>query len=79
MVDAADYTVWADSVGQAGAGLAADGDGNGVIEQADYDLWKTHFTSTTASGSEVDRVPEPTALLLAFLALVSVPLRVFRG
>ncbi|MCH2117922.1 MAG: hypothetical protein MK161_09525 [Pirellulales bacterium] len=79
VVDAADYTVWADSVGQAGAGLAADGDGNGVIEQADYDLWKTHFTSTTASGSEVDRVPEPTTLLLALLVLLSAPLRVLRG
>jgi hypothetical protein len=69
VVDAADYTVWADSMGQTGAGLAADGDGNGVIEQADYDFWKTHFGNTTASGSEADQVPEPTTFLLALLAL----------
>ena len=79
VVDAADYTVWADSMGQASAGLAADGDGNGVIEQADYDLWKTHFGNTTASGSEADHVPEPTTLLLALLAMTAVPLRVPRG
>jgi hypothetical protein len=32
VVDTANYTVWRDSLGQTGAGLAADGNGNGVIE-----------------------------------------------
>jgi len=75
VVDAADYTVWADSMGQTGADLAADGGGNGVIEQADYDLWKTHFGESIASGSEADPVPEPGTLLLALLALAFVPLQ----
>jgi beta-glucanase (GH16 family) len=36
-VDAADYTVWRDSVGQSGIGLAADGSGNGTVDSGDYD------------------------------------------
>ena len=55
------------------------GDGNGVVEQADYDLWKTHFGESIASGSEADHVPEPTTLLLALFALVAAPLRVRCG
>lgn len=42
--DAADYTVWRDSLGEVGPNLAADGDGNGVIEDpADWQVWKSHF------------------------------------
>lgn len=53
--DAADYTVWrdtlGDSVGTAGDGIldGADGDDNGIVDQADYDLWVEGFgRSTTA-------------------------------
>ncbi len=66
VVDAADYTVWQDNLGD-------------TTVQADYDLWKTHFGKTTASGSGADHIPEPTTLLLALLALAAVPLRVPRG
>ncbi len=37
-VDAADYVVWRNTLGQIGAGLAADGNNNGTIDAADYDL-----------------------------------------
>ncbi len=63
-VDAADYTVWRDSLGQSGDDLAADGDGDGTVDAADYDLWKTHYGETSASG-DLATVPEPTALTLA--------------
>jgi T5SS/PEP-CTERM-associated repeat protein len=43
-VDAADYTVWRDSVGATVAGyFGADGNGNGQIDEADCDVWKAHF------------------------------------
>ena len=38
MVDAGDYVEWRNAFGQAGAGLAADGNGDGLVNQADYDL-----------------------------------------
>ena len=48
IVDAADYTVWRDSVGQTGANLAADGTGpsgtpDGVVDDLDYQFWVDHF------------------------------------
>jgi hypothetical protein len=46
-VNAADYTVWRDTLGQSAAsGLLADGSGNGIVDQADYDVWKMHFGDT---------------------------------
>lgn len=55
-VDAADYTIWRDTLGSM-TDLRADGDGNGVINQNDYVIWKNAFGLRTgtvfgdASGS----------------------------
>ena len=38
IVDAADYVVWRDTLGQSGTGLAADGNGNHQIDSGDYDV-----------------------------------------
>jgi hypothetical protein len=44
VVNAADYTVWRDHLGQTVAPFSgADGDGSGVIDQGDYTFWKNHF------------------------------------
>ena len=43
VVDAADYTVWRNSLGQTGGRLAADADGDGVVGMSDYALWKSHY------------------------------------
>lgn len=64
-VDAADYTVWRDSEGTTGTGLAADGNGDGFVNHIDYDLWKTHFGETSAVS-----VPEPTSTMIVGLMLV---------
>jgi hypothetical protein len=44
VVNAADYTVWRDHLGQTVTPFSgADGDGSGVIDQGDYTFWKNHF------------------------------------
>ena len=52
IVDAADYTVYRDSLGQTGSGLAADGNGDHAITPADYDLWKSQFGRTVAVSGD---------------------------
>jgi hypothetical protein len=45
-VDAADYTVWRDTLGlTVPIYTGADGNGDGVIDQADYLLWRSNFGS----------------------------------
>jgi hypothetical protein len=68
VVDAADYTVWRDTLGQTGTGLAADGNGNNQIDAGDYTVWQTHFGQSAGIGSSANvkaAVPEPaTAVML---------------
>ena len=72
-VDAGDYSMWRDSVGQTGANLPADGNGDRVVDEADYEHWKTYFgasTSGSAGGAAV-AAPEPTtASFVALLAML---------
>ncbi|MEQ8849237.1 hypothetical protein [Botrimarina sp.] len=75
-VDAADYTVWRDTLGST-ADLAADGDGSGRIDQNDYVVWQQNFGATSARPRSVaiPSVPEPastTAPGLAAIFLVAV-------
>jgi hypothetical protein len=53
IVDAADYTVWRDSLGAnvATPYTGADGNGNGVVDQADYGIWSANFGMTTPPGA----------------------------
>ena len=54
IVDAADYTVWRDSLDQIGYRLPADGNGDGKVDIDDYSVWKKHFGETwSATGSGV--------------------------
>jgi endoglucanase len=65
IVNAADYTVWRNSLGQTGAGLDADSNFDGVVDEGDYDAWKTHFgDSSGADGTASAAVPEPSAMIL---------------
>jgi len=61
-VDAADYTVWRDTLGSTTV-LTADGDGNGVVDQADYLIWQWTFGKAPAAATTT-AVPEPAAWLL---------------
>lgn len=72
IVDAADYTVWRDTLDST-TNLAADGDGNGIVDQNDYDVWQTNFGNQAGpgggpSGSSTASVPEPPSLLLLLMA-----------
>jgi hypothetical protein len=73
IVDAADYTVWRDSLGQSGSNLAADGNHNGVVDAGDLDIWKTNFGQTAGgapagSGASTNSsVPEPSAQILSLI------------
>jgi hypothetical protein len=73
VVDAADYALWRDTLGQSvTAGSGADGDNNGNIEPADYNIWRANFGSPSpAAGTGVAVVPEPPAASIA-LATVAI-------
>jgi len=70
-IDASDYTVWRDTLGQSLAvGTGADGNADGFIGRADYEIWKINFGET--AGSQVSMtasVPEPGSLLLLGIGL----------
>jgi hypothetical protein len=69
IVDAADYTVWHDSLGDVGQDLPADGDRNGVVDRADYNVWKGSL-GATLTGTPA-RVPEPMSILIAVAGIVA--------
>ncbi len=78
VVDAADYTIWRDTLGDPVAnGTGADGDNNGLIEQADFDFWKARFGNIAGNGAGAGAeaataaVPEPANFSLLVLTALS--------
>jgi hypothetical protein len=69
VVDAADYTVWRDTLGS-NENLSADGNANLMIDAGDYDVWVGHFGSVLggAAVAAIDTAPEPSAIWLLALA-----------
>ncbi len=65
VVDAADYTVWRDTLGQvvAAPGAGADGNQNGFVDPGDYTFWKEHYGETVSATGAI-AVPEPAAVVL---------------
>jgi Glucose / Sorbosone dehydrogenase/Dockerin type I domain len=84
IVNAADYTVWRDTLGQSVVpGTRADGNGNGKIDQSDYDLWTMNFGHVAGAGAEdAIPVPEPSSLVLvsslACVGLIRLIAKLFR-
>jgi hypothetical protein len=69
-VDATDYALWRDTLGDMGIGLAADGNRDGTIDAADYGVWRAHFGQTAGgqTGSALNAaVPEPDVRLMLML------------
>lgn len=71
IVDAADFTIWRDNLGN---GAALPNDDTPGVGQDDYDRWKANFSQTSGSGGTSTSVPEPTAARLliptSFLAML---------
>jgi len=77
IVDAADYTVWRDLLGNdVVAGTSADGDFDGQVTADDYDIWLAHFGETVAgagaSAANAGSVPEPAAMILAIGGILAI-------
>jgi hypothetical protein len=74
VVDAADYVLWRDTLGQSvtPAGTGADGNQNGTIDAGDYGYWRARFGNATGGLGSGIAVPEPVcavhALAIAVLA-----------
>jgi hypothetical protein len=76
IVDAPDYVLWRKSLTQSGNALAADGDGDHAITQADFDIWRTNYGKIpggSGSGSVAGTtVPEPASLLMLTIGSLTV-------
>lgn len=64
VVNAADYTVWRDTLGGTGFGLLADGDGNLRVDGSDIEVWANHYGLTIPVTERILAVPEPARALL---------------
>lgn len=69
VVDAADYDMWRQSFGST-TDLRADGNADGVVNISDYTIWRDRLGPSVAN-SVAASVPEPSAGLLAALALAA--------
>jgi hypothetical protein len=85
-VNAADYTVWRNALGESVTpGESADGNKNGIVDFDDYIYWKDRIGIVVPSGSAASSqsIPEPTTvgtLLMGLAGLfVSRPHRRKRG
>jgi hypothetical protein len=78
IVDAADYTIWRDHLGQTVSPVGADADGNanGTVDNGDYTFWKMKFGTVVpgagaGSGAAV-AVPEPSTSVLLMMFLLTI-------
>ncbi len=69
LIDAADYTVWRDNLGEEVPWFTrGDFDGSGLVDNADYALWAAAYGSTLSAPATAMAVPEPTTQILAAFA-----------
>lgn len=81
-VDELDYIAWKTTFGSsvAIAGDAADGNGNGIIDAADYTFWRDRASLGAGSLSPGENVPEPSSFVfLALICLFRSPISVSRN
>jgi hypothetical protein len=70
-VDAADYVLWRNNVGQPNGTLPNDTTGADPIGSAQYQLWTANFGKPPGSGAALDATttPEPASIVLLLMAL----------
>jgi hypothetical protein len=74
-VDAADYALWRDTLGETGVDLLADGNRDGTIDAADFDVWRAHFGQNVGGVAPIPNgqsiqaaaVPEPASLIMPLI------------
>jgi hypothetical protein len=72
IVDAADYTVWRDHLGQSFALQNRDPANTGVVSAADYASWKANFGAHAGSGAgSLSSVPEPSSIVLLIIGALA--------
>jgi hypothetical protein len=74
VVEAADYTVWRNTLDQSGFALPGDGDASGAVDRPDHFVWRENYgkeSPTLGSGASgtVASLPEPSAIILAVSAV----------
>jgi autotransporter-associated beta strand protein len=74
IVDAADYTVWRDSIGST-TNFSADANGDQLVNLLDYNLWKAHFgehyNAGLGNGSlDTVGVPEPSTFIFVAITVL---------
>lgn len=75
IVNAADYTVWRDHLGQTFSLPNRDGTNSGAINTADYTFWVNHFGQHSGAGAGAfagTAAPEPSSLLMGALGGLAV-------
>lgn len=73
VVDAADYTVWRNNLGQSDSVLNGNGDNTGpsmgVVDGADYEIWKSNFGAQSGVPLQSPAaIPEPSSALVLVVA-----------
>ena len=75
VIDAADYTVWRDTMSSESSELLNDPT-PGVVDGSDYEYWRDHFGETfegNAAGSSSE-VPEPSSQIMLFMSSMTTAL-----
>jgi hypothetical protein len=71
-VNAADYTIWRNSVGESVApGFGPDANFDGFIDRGDYYLWKNYYGRSVESPQVAIGIPEPDAFTLFLVVAVA--------
>jgi hypothetical protein len=70
-VDAADYVVWRDRLGQTFALPNRDPASSGAVSMADYNAWRSRFGNTNSAAAAISSsaVPEPSTLALVMISV----------
>ena len=75
IVDAADYTIWRNHLGQSFQLANEGGITPGVVNADDYSFWKSRFGATSGSGAgsvQITAIPEPTCAAIAVAGIAGV-------